>query len=66
MEKKSGEIRDLISGKQHSVLNRLFMHTRVQLYKSYAEKISPSESGFGLSVVTDVAASVKNLPKLGD
>ena len=31
----------------------------IQLYKSYVERISPSTSGFGLSVVTDAAASVK-------
>jgi hypothetical protein len=40
--------------------------SRIQLYKSYVERISPSESGFGLSVVTDAAASVKNVSKFGD
>lgn len=31
----------------------------IQLYKSYVERISPSVSGFGLSVVTDAAALLK-------
>ncbi len=38
----------------------------IQLQKSYVERISPSVSGFGLSVVTDAAASVKILSKFGD
>ena len=38
----------------------------IQLYKLYAERMSPSVSGFGSSVETDAAASVKNLSEFGD